>query len=39
VLAAVNALLEDGRIERRKPVQAEVQQFRLQKGREFLFVV
>ena len=39
VLAAVDALLEDGRIERRKPMPAEVQQFRLQKGREFLFVV
>lgn len=38
-LAAVDALLEDGRIERRKPMPAEVQQFRLQKGREFLFVV
>lgn len=38
-LAAVDALLEDGRIERRKPTPAEVQQFRLQKGREFLFVV
>lgn len=38
-LAAVAALLEDGRIERRKPMPAEVQQFRLQKGREFLFVV
>jgi RecA-family ATPase len=38
-LAAVDALLEDGRIERRKPMPAEVQQFRLQKGREVLFVV
>lgn len=39
VLAAVDALLEDGRIERRKPAPTEVQQFRLQKGRELLFVV
>jgi RecA-family ATPase len=39
VLAAVDALQEDGRIERRKPVPAEVQQFQLQKGREYLFVV
>jgi hypothetical protein len=39
VLAAVDALQQDGRIERRKPVPAEVQQFQLQKGREYLFVV
>jgi hypothetical protein len=38
VLAAVTTLMEDGRIERRRPVPAEVQQYRLQKGREFLFI-
>ena len=38
VMTAVAALLEEGRIERRKPTPAEVQQFRLPKGRELLFV-
>lgn len=39
VSAAVEALLEEGRIERRKPTPTEVAQRRLSKGRELLFVV
>ncbi len=39
VSAAVEALLEEGCIERRKPTPTEVVQRRLSKGRELLFVV
>ena len=39
VATAVDALLEEGRIERRKPTQSEVVQRKLSKGRELLFVV
>ena len=39
VSAAVEALLEEGRIERRKPTPSEVAQRKLSKNRELLFVV
>lgn len=39
VSTAVDALLEEGRIERRKPTPSEVAQRKLPKGRELLFVV
>lgn len=39
VLSAVTALLEDGRIQRRKPTTAEVLKHQLHKGRELLFII
>jgi RecA-family ATPase len=38
VMAAVDALLEEGYLEQRKPTQSEAMKHRLQKGREVLFV-
>jgi RecA-family ATPase len=39
VSTVVDALIQEGRIERRKPTQSEAVQLKLPKGRELLFVV
>lgn len=38
VLSALDALLAEGRLERRKPTPSELAQHKLQKGRELLFI-
>ncbi len=39
VVSALDALLEEGRLERRKPTPSEVVHYKLHKGRKQLFVL
>jgi hypothetical protein len=39
VVSALDALLEEGRLERRRPTPSEVVRYKLHKGRELLFVL